>query len=154
MHLVGSFIICGGWHVSLVIKWFWSCSLLKGKLTSRRGSEREHEGKRWLWWRQMRCKIKVREIKSVSRWRDVFILRNAVVWSRGCVAREKRLRCQSISKTVWTLSPVLFSLIYKRDWKLICIFLMQSMIGLWVILGKVIGSGLHILWTFSEHCVF
>lgn len=134
---------CGGRRLSLALKWIRGCGLLKGRQTSRRGSEREHEGKRWLWWRRLRCEIKVREIKSVRmlRWMSSF-LRSAVVWSRGYVAREKMLRCQSILKTVQTLSSVLFSLIYKRGWKMIFIYFISGFIvgGIWM---KMLHLSIH-----------
>lgn len=118
-----------GGHVSLVINWMWSCSLLKGRRTLRRDSEREREGKRWLWWRRMRCEIKVREIKSVRRLRDVFILEKCCLIKGICSQGRKCWGANPYQRRYGCSFSVLFSLIYKRDWKIMYFFYL-ALIGL------------------------
>lgn len=58
--------------------------------TDLKETEREREnagGKRWLWWRRMRCEIKGWEIKSVGRLRDVFFLEKCDCLIKGMCSK-------------------------------------------------------------------
>ena len=86
---LNAWLAVGGWggHVSLVINWMWSCSLLKGRRTLRRDSERENTRERddcdedgWD------ARSKWERLRVSGGCEMSSFLRSAVVWSRGYVA--------------------------------------------------------------------
>lgn len=125
---LGSCVVCEEQHVLLAIKQIWRSSSLKGRRTLRRGCEREHEGERRLWWRWLRCEIKVREMKSVRRlqWMSSFS-RSAVVWSRGkCCKREHAEVPITIKEHMDSLLSPLWLDIERRLKKYVYLFIVNG----------------------------
>lgn len=115
--LLGITFLEVGWEMGEVGAACLTWSKINSKLQFVQGQTDLEDREEWegMWARSKLERLRVSRVCEMSS-----LLTSTVVWSREYIAREKMLRCQSISKTRAILNPVLFSLIH-RDWKTIFI---------------------------------